>query len=71
MKTSDYLNILDNINKLKIPKFSLNGSYLKDEGMKEGTLIGKTLKIIENEWLKNDFQISKKRVLEIIKTQKN
>ena len=39
--------------------------------MKEGALIGKTLKLIEQEWIDNDFKISKERALEIIKTQKN
>ena len=35
--------------------------------MKEGALIGKTLKQIENEWLNNNFKVSNKRVLNIIK----
>ena len=58
-----------NIKKLDIPKFSFDGNYLKDKGMQEGALIGKTLKLIEDEWLDNDFKISNKRVLEIIKAQ--
>jgi len=37
--------------------------------MKEGALIGKTLKLIEDEWIDNDFRISNERVLEIIKVQ--
>ena len=37
------------------------------KGMKEGALIGKTLKQIEKEWLDNDFKVSNKRVLNIIK----
>ena len=71
VKLQDYLNILNNINKLNIPKFSFDGKYLKEKGMKEGALIGKTLKSIENEWLDNDFQISNARVLKIIKAQNN
>ena len=39
--------------------------------MQEGMLIGKTLKMIENEWLNNNFEISKERVREIIKVQNN
>jgi len=69
VKLKDYLNVLDNIKKLDIPKFSFNGNYLKEKGMEEGALIGRTLKLIEDEWLDNDFRISNKRVLEIIKTQ--
>jgi len=68
-KLKDYLDILSNIKKLNIPKFSFDGNYLKEKGMKEGALIGKTLKLIESEWLDNDFQISNERVLKIIKTQ--
>ena len=69
VKLQDYLDILNNINKVNIPKFSFDGNYLKEKGMKEGALIGKTLKLIESEWLDNDFQISNERVLKIIKTQ--
>ena len=69
VKLQDYLDILNNINKINIPKFSFDGNYLKEKGMKEGALIGKTLKLIESEWLDNDFQISNERVLKIIKAQ--
>ena len=68
-KLRDYLNVLDNIKKQDIPNFSFDGNYLKAKGMQEGALIGKTLKLIEDEWLNNDFKISNKRVLEIIKAQ--
>ena len=68
-KLKDYLNVLNNIKKLDIPKFSFDGNYLKEKGMQEGALIGKTLKLIESEWLHNDFRISNERVLEIIKAQ--
>ena len=36
--------------------------------MKEGSAIGKVLKIIEDEWIINGFKISKGRVEEIIKS---
>ncbi len=71
VKLKDYLDILDSINKLNIPKFSFDGNYLKEKGMKEGALIGKTIKLIEKEWLDNDFEISNEKVLEIIKAQNN
>ncbi len=67
VKLKNYLNVLDNIKKINIPKFLFDGNYLKENGMKEGALIGKTLKQIENEWLDNDFKVSNKRVLNIIK----
>ena len=71
VKLQDYLNVLNNINKIDMPKFSFDGNYLKEKGMKEGALIGKTLKLIEKEWLDNEFQISEKRVLKIIQAQKS
>jgi poly(A) polymerase len=71
LKVKNFLDLLDNIKKLNIPKFAFDGNYLIKNGMKEGALMGKTLKIIENEWLNNNFEISIERVLEIIKTQNN
>ena len=71
VKLKDYLNTLSDIKKFNIPKLSFDGEYLKEKGMEEGALIGKTLKLIEQEWIDNDFEISKERALEIIKTQKN
>ena len=68
-KLKNYLDTLKTIDKLGIPKFSFDGNYLKEKGVKEGVLIGIILKLIENEWLDNDFKISNERVLEIIKTK--
>ena len=66
-----YSEILNNINKVKIPELCFDGNYLKQKGMKEGSLIGETLKIIEREWLNNNFNITDEKVLKIIKSQKN
>ena len=71
MTLNDLNKIINKIEKVKIPKFNFDGSYLKEKGMKEGALIGKTLKLIENEWLNNEFKISNQRVEEIIKNQNN
>ena len=69
LKLRNYLDIFNNIQKYSIPKFAFNGDYLKEKGMKEGAVIGKTLKLIESEWVDNDFRISNERVQEIIKSQ--
>ena len=37
-------------------------------GMKEGSTLGRVLKIIEGEWIDNSFKISKDRVKEIIRS---
>ena len=70
MKINEYLNNLNNINGINLPTFSYDGNFLKKNGLKEGTIIGRTLKIIESEWIKNNFNLSNKRVLEIINQQK-
>ena len=70
IKHKDYLNILNIIEKASISKFPFDGNYLKKNGIQEGVAIGKTLKILENEWLNNNFKISDQKVLEIIKNQK-
>ena len=59
------------IEKSFIPKFPFDGNYLKNNGIQEGVMIGKTLKLLENEWLNNDFQISEQKVLDIIDVKKN
>jgi hypothetical protein len=70
MTIDEYLRNLSNINKSNVPYFSYDGNFLKKNGLKEGAIIGETLKIIESEWIKNNFDLSNKRVLEIINQQK-
>ena len=59
------------IEKSIVPEFHINGTYLKNRGIKEGTYIGKILKILEDEWIKNDFKLSDQKVEEIILNYKN
>ncbi len=70
-KMSDYLRTLKEINKVTIPKFSLDGNYLKNKGLNEGILIGKTLKLLEEEWINDGFKISNDKIEKIIERQKN
>ena len=67
LKIKDFSLILKNILKSKTHKLSIDGKYLMENGMLQGALIGKVLKKVEEEWLKNDFKITKSRVKEIIK----
>ena len=50
---------------------ALNCNYLLENGMQKGALMGKALKEIEKEWIKNNFQITKERVKEIIRSYSN
>ena len=61
----------DRIEKISIPQFPYDGNYLKKKGMKEGLLMGKTLKLLENEWVDNNFKISNEFVTKIIRDQNN
>ena len=56
-----------NILKSKAHKFEIDGKYLMNKGMREGVLLGKVLRKIEEEWMENNFKISDDRVQEIIK----
>ena len=42
-----------------------------DNGMKQGSQIGKVLKKIEEEWIKNNFKISEDKMKEIIRLHSN
>ena len=70
-KISDFIKNLKKILNTKIPKFHIDGKYLMRHGMSEGARLGKTLKVIEKEWIDNDFKISNENVLEIIKKNSN
>ena len=66
LKFEDSTEIFKKILRSKTHKFTIDGKYLMKNGMQQGALMGKVLKEIEDEWIKNNFQISKERVKEII-----
>ena len=65
-KVKDFFDIAKKILSSKNHFFPINGNYLMQNGMKEGSALGKVLKIIEKEWIVNGFKISKNRIKEII-----
>ena len=71
LKYKEFSETLKKILKSKTHKLSIDGKYLIKNGMRQGSSVGKVLKVIEEEWLKNNFQISKKRVKEIIQIHSN
>ena len=62
---------LEKILKSKIHQFHIDGKYLMNKGMREGVLLGRVLRKIEDEWINNNFKISNERVEEIIKVNSN
>jgi len=71
LKSIDFVNTLNKILKIKVPLFPINGELLKKKGMKEGQSLGNVLKILEKEWVTNNFKISNKRIDEIIQINLN
>jgi len=62
IKDSDIDSLLDYINICKIPKFPVSGDYLKNHGYKTGEILGKKLKFLEEQWIKNNFFIDKETI---------
>ena len=71
LKLKEFSENLNRILKSKTHHFPFDGKYLLENGMQQGSLIGKVLKEIEEEWIKNSFKISNERVREIIKLNSN
>ena len=67
VKEKEFLKIFNKVLKIKVPVFPIDGEHLKQKGMKEGQSLGKVLKILEKEWINNNFKISNERIEEIIK----
>ena len=71
LKFKEFSENLNRILKSRIHHFPFDGKYLIENGMQQGSLIGKVLKEIEEEWIKNSFKISNERVREIIQLNSN
>ena len=71
VRVDDCSEIMKRVLKASIPKFHIDGEYLKQNGMEEGEKLGKVLNILEEEWLSNDFKISKEKVKDLIKSYSN
>ncbi len=67
VRVEDFSENLKKLLKIKVPIFPIDGEYLKQRGIQEGHHLGVILKALEKEWINNNFQISDKRIKEIIK----
>ncbi len=66
---SKFKKLLKSLNKLKKPKFPINGNTFLKIGIKQGPIIGKLIKKYENIWIQNNFEINiKKTILEVKRT---
>ncbi len=59
-KKMDIEKLINYTNSCEIPKFPISGDYLKERGYESGRMLGKKLKSLEEEWVKNNFFIEKK-----------
>ena len=71
LKLKDFNETFKKILRSKIHQFTIDGKYLIENGMQEGPLMGKALREIEEEWIQNNFHITKERVKEIIHSYPN
>ena len=71
VKLNDFSKTFKKILKTRVPSFPLDGEFLKHKGMKEGQSLGNVLKILEKEWMNNNFKISNERIEEVIKINLN
>ena len=70
-KLKDFSENLKRILKSKTRMFNINGKYLMKYGVQEGPQMGKVLNKIEEEWIKNNFKITKNEIQEIIRSNIN
>ena len=59
-KNFDIEKLINYVQNYKIPKFPISGKYLKEHGYKSGESLGKKLKELEEEWIKNNFLFDEK-----------
>ena len=71
MKSKEFENQISDIEKIKVPKFPIDGSFLMKKGISEGKTIGSVLKNLEQEWLNNNYSLSEEYISSIIKKAKN
>ena len=71
LKFKDFSDTLKKILQSKKKKFPVDGKYLMNNGMKQGSQMGKVLEKIEEEWIKNNFKISEDQMKEIIRSHSN
>jgi len=60
IKKIDIEQLIEYVDICKVPKFPISGEYLKKHGYKAGEALGKKLKELEEEWIRNNFVIDKK-----------
>ena len=63
---SEYKKIYNQVKNISIPTFPFNGNLLIAKGVPSGKKIGEALKMIELNWIKNNFNLPDKEFFHII-----
>ncbi|MDB9760936.1 CCA tRNA nucleotidyltransferase [Pelagibacteraceae bacterium] len=58
--------IISDIEKIEMPDFPFNGKYVMKQGIEDGKKIGFVLKVLEKEWIENNFNLKNQEVISII-----
>ena len=56
---------------MKIPNFPFDGKYIINQGLEDGKKIGSALRELEEEWIKNNFNLKAQEVTSIVNKVKN
>ena len=67
LKNINFEKLINDIKKYKVPKFPISGELLKEYGYKTGQELGKKLKLLEEDWIKNNFVIDKNLIKKSLK----
>ncbi|MDC6465580.1 CCA tRNA nucleotidyltransferase [Pelagibacteraceae bacterium] len=59
INNSELEEMLNYVEKFKIPKFPISGEDLKKHGYESGEALGRKLKFLEQKWIENNFIIDK------------
>jgi len=58
--------IINSINKIKLPKFPFDGGYVMDQGLENGKKIGFALKELEKAWIEKNFYLKDEEAVFIV-----
>ena len=60
IEISTIYELINYVNNCEVPKFPISGEYLKRHGYESGKVLGQRLKLLEENWIKNNFVLDKK-----------
>jgi len=58
-------DLVEDFKNWEIPRFPVNGRDLKEEGVKNGKLMGKIIDELKKEWIESDFKVEREHLLKV------